>query len=148
PALTELLGARIDAIDGIALEDAYQRLRRYVGGADNHRRLMLIPVLESPGLLAAAGVAREASALTLTGVLADGSRFERRVEAVQRDRAAAIGSQARMIFPARKDSMEGMASFIPPEAEVPLYLRDPGHVFSLSPGPKEGLYVALGQSFD
>jgi hypothetical protein len=31
---------------------------------------------------------------------------------------------------------------------VPQYLRDPAHVFSLSPAPRDGLYVALGQSFD
>jgi hypothetical protein len=119
PALADLLGARIDSIDGVALEDVYQRVRRYVGGADNHRRLMLIPVMESPGLLAAAGVAKETNALTLSGVLANGSRFERRVDAIQRDRAAPVSSQARMIYPAPNDSTEGMTSFIPPDAKVP-----------------------------
>src|SRR4029078_3105969 len=57
PANAELLGARIDTIDGRSIADIYARIRRYQGGTDAHRQRELTPMLESPALLQAAGVA-------------------------------------------------------------------------------------------
>ena len=148
PQLMDLLGARIDRIDGHSIEEAYQALRRYAGGADNHRRTVLIPVFESPALLAAAGLAREGHSLELSGVLADGSAFTRRIEAVDRDRSAPVSSTVRLLFPIEPGSIEGMRSFITRDANVPLYLRDPTHLFSMAGLDRGGLYVGLGYNTD
>ena len=77
----DLLGARIETIEGRAVDSVYARLARYRGGVEAHRRLMLIPVLESPGLLQAAGLARHPERLSIAGVLADGTPFERTIVA-------------------------------------------------------------------
>src|SRR5689334_4294126 len=86
PRHADLLGARIDTIDGRTPEAIFATLREYEGGPDNLRRLRLIPLLESPGLLQAAGVANARQSLVFAGVKADGTRFERRVEAEERGR--------------------------------------------------------------
>ena len=148
PAQADLLGARIERIDGRTIDEVFAVIGKYVGGTPNHRRLMLIPMLESPGLLAAAGVAREAHSLELSGVLADGSPFRKRIEAVDRDRSAPVSNTARLLFPAEAGSIEGMASFLPREANLPLYLRDPMHLFSLGDLDHGGLYVGLGFNAD
>jgi hypothetical protein len=103
-AHTDLLGARIDAIDGISLEQVYRAIRRYNGGTEQWRRLALTPMLESPGLLNAAGVARDGDALTLSGVLSNGARFERRIEGEERGPAAPISATSRLIYPAAPDA--------------------------------------------
>ena len=55
PAARDFLGARIDTIDGRRIDDVYTALRPYLGGLEARRRLQLIPMLESPALLQAAG---------------------------------------------------------------------------------------------
>ena len=144
----DLLGARIDAIDGRTVEEVYQGVRRYAGGADNRRRLRLIPMLESPALLAAAGLAREPGALTLSGVRLDGTRFERRIVAEARDRSAPVSSTTRLLFPAAPKGIENLTSLIAPDAQVPVYLREPLRLFTMAPLLGEGLYIAIGFNND
>jgi hypothetical protein len=144
----DLLGARIEAIDGRAVEDVYGGIRRYSGGAENWRRLRLIPMLESPALLAAAGFAREPGALTLAGVRLDGSRFERRIAAQARDRSAPVSSTARLLFPSDPKGIEGFTSLIAPGAEVPVYLREPRKLFTIAAVESNGLYIGIGFNRD
>ncbi|HZZ93168.1 MAG TPA: hypothetical protein VFE23_11440 [Usitatibacter sp.] len=140
----DLLGARIDAIDGHAVEDIFQGLRRYEGGTEMHRRLRLLPLFESPRFLRAAGIGREDHALTLSGALANGERFERRVEAQDRDRSAPVSSSSRLLFASDPDGPEQLASLYTLDSKVPVYLRDRLHLFMSYELPENGLYVALG----
>jgi len=148
PAQADLLGARIDAIDGRTLAQVHASIRRYVGGPDNYRRLRLTPMLESPGLLNAAGVANEKAALTISGVKADGTPFERRIEAQMRDRSAPVSSTPRVVFPVETPNAEGLRSFLDDGARLPLWLRDRKHLFTMSGLDNGGLYVALGFNND
>ena len=136
----DLLGARIDAIDGQDIESIYRALRRFRGGTEPHRRLHLLPILESPALLEAAGIARERSALTLRGLLADGTPFERRVEAEERGRAAPISSTIRLLFPRRGGAM---ASFLSAESDLPAWLRLSSSLFTTAELPGRGLHIGL-----
>lgn len=94
-AHADLLGARIEEIDGRTLADVYRVIRRFAGGVEARRWRQLVPMLESPALLEAAGVASERGALVLSGALATGERFERRIEAEERGRSAPASGTAR-----------------------------------------------------
>lgn len=144
--VADLLGARIDMIDGKRIGDIYAVIRRYHGGTEARRRVRLIPMLESPALLQAAGIAKERDALTVTGVLANGTPFVRRIEAEQRDRSAWVSSTARTLFPAAPGA--GMVSLLKPGTGVPVYLQNPTKLFATAPLPAGGLYIGLGYNMD
>ncbi|MBS0295337.1 MAG: hypothetical protein JSR45_03435 [Proteobacteria bacterium] len=145
---SDLIGARIDAIDGRPVEQVYQALRRYTGGADNFRRWRTTPLFESPAMLQAAGVAHETHALTLKGVLADGRPFERRVEAEDRGPSAPISNTSRLLFPATPDDPTHMTSLLKAGPELPASLQDSKHLFAMAPLDHGGLYIALGFNRD
>ncbi len=81
-AAADLAGARVEAIDGLAPPDLYQRLAPLAGGVESQRKLSLGLVLESPQLLFAAKVARQADRLTLRVRMPDGAIVERTVQAM------------------------------------------------------------------
>jgi hypothetical protein len=142
-----LLGARIEAIDSHSVEAIFRSIRRYRGGTEPFRRRQLIPMLESPALLHAAGVAADRNALTLAGVLADGRRFERRVNAEQRDASAWVSATSRLIFPDRLEKV-GMASFMHESAAAPISWHGADHVFWSERMPRNGFYVRLDHNDD
>lgn len=146
PAFTDLLGARVDAIDGRGVGDIYGVIRRYHGGVEAYRRRALIPMLESPALLQAGGVAHERNALTLTGVLANGEPFARRIEAEERDRSAWVSSTSRLLFPANPDGP--MRSLLTEASPLPVYLHRRTKLFSAEPLPQGGYYIGLSFNGD
>jgi hypothetical protein len=146
PANADLIGARIDRIDGKDIAAIYGVIRRYQGGTESRRRVALLPVLESPALLRAAGIAAEREALTISGVLIDGSPFKRRVTAEPRDRAAWVSSTSRTLFPA--PSGVDMKGFLQTGDVLPASLRNQRKLFTLEPLEQGGLYVGIGANND
>lgn len=146
PALADLLGARIDMIDGRSVTTIRAGLMRYSGGTDAHRQRMQAALLESPAMLQAAGLATSRDALTLRGVLASGATFERRVDAEERDRSAWVSSSQRLLFPTWEDApMTGVMRDGDP---LPIYLRHRSQLFSLESTPENGLYIGLSHNGD
>lgn len=80
--LWDLAGARIEAIDGLPVEVVYERLARYAGGVESQRKLALSLLLESPGLLHAAGLAELPDRLTLDLKLPGNRMVHRTIRAV------------------------------------------------------------------
>jgi hypothetical protein len=146
PELADLLGARIDTIDGRSVTDIRAAARRYAGGTEAHRQRLLTAMLESPALLQAAGLASARDALTLSGVLLDGHRFERRIAAEERGRAAWVSSSQRLLFPVSGGAP--MQSLINRGDDLPVYLRHSSNLFSLEALPERGLYVGLAHNGD
>lgn len=146
PALSDLLGARIDAIDGRSIAQIHAATRRYAGGTDAHRQRMLTAMLESPALLQAAGLATARDRLTLRGTLANGAPFERTIQAEERDRSAWVSSSQRLLFPVWEGAP--MVSFITDGGALPVYLRHRSELFSLEALPEGGLYVGLAHNDD
>ncbi|MGD9980975.1 MAG: hypothetical protein AB7H66_12845 [Hyphomonadaceae bacterium] len=146
PELTDLLGARIDAIDGRTISAVHAGLRRYSGGTRAHRVRMQSAILESPALLQAAGLANSRDALTLRGVLENGAAFERRIQAQERDRSAWVSSSQRLLFPTWEDApMQGLMR----DSDVlPIYLRHRSNLFSLEEAPERGIYIGLSHNGD
>ncbi len=79
---TDLAGGRIEAIDGLTLVELYQRLAPLAGGVESQRKLSLGLVLESPQLLFAAKVARQADRLSLRVRMPDRTIIARTVQAI------------------------------------------------------------------
>lgn len=146
PAQRDLLGARIDTIDGRGIDDIYRVIRRYQGGTEPYRRARLVPMLESPALLHAAGVADARDALTIRGVLADGAPFERRLEGEERDRSAWVSSTQRTLYP--RGPGGPMISYLADDAELPLYLRSRDVLFATGDLPQGGYYIGLAYNAD
>jgi hypothetical protein len=63
---TDVLGARVYAVDGIPIAEVIRRLRVYRGGPNNLRDYDDVGMLESPQLLHAAGITESESELTLS----------------------------------------------------------------------------------
>jgi CheY-like chemotaxis protein len=142
-----LLGARIDRIDGRSVAEIYRVIRRYRGGAEAFRRMMLIPLLESPAMLEAAGLARERGALTYAGVLADGTPFETRVVAEERDRSAWVSSTSRLLYPDTLDEL-GFYSYIHNGPDLPVYLHSARNLFWTEALPQNGFYIGIAHNAD
>ena len=146
PVHADLLGARIDTIEGRSVADIQRAIRRYAGGTDAHRQRSLVAMLESPALLQAAGLSDSRAELTLTGVLEDGRPFERTIAAEERDRSAWVSSSARLLFPARPNFR--MRSFLADGEELPVYLRRRSELFTLDDLPQRGVYIGLSHNAD
>lgn len=142
----DLLGARIDLIDGKPVAELARALRRYAGGIASRRDRQLLPVLESPGLLHAAGLATGPSALTYSGVTAAGQPFSRRLEAEDRGPAAPVSNTARLLYPAPADAQ--LRSFLPAGANLPLTMTNSSRLFWMSSVGTRGLYVNIGFNND
>lgn len=146
-ANVDLLGARIDSIDGRTIDEVYRTIRIYRGGTEAFRRTQLIPMLESPALLEAAGAANDRMALTLSGVDASGAPFTRRIAAEERDRSAWVSSTSRLLHPDRL-ARRNMQSFLHYNDSLPPHLHAPDQLFwreSLADG---ALYVRLDHNAD
>lgn len=141
PTHADLLGARIDMIGDRSVGEIYRILARYLPGPERRRRLQLLPVLESPALLEAAGLATPADRLRLRGRLANGRRFDRVITAEKRDRAAPISNTARLLFPSA--ATEPMQSLLRPLSDDPIWLRQSSKMFRSGELPGRGYYVAL-----
>lgn len=144
-----LVGARIDSIDGRSIDEIFRALARYQGGLDARRRLLLTPVLESPALLEAAGLARERGALTLAGLSLDGVPFEVRVDAEERDRSAPISNTSRLLYPPVPGTTpEGMTAWLEIPEPLPPSLRDGSRLFTTAPLERGGLYIGITHNHD
>lgn len=144
----DLVGARIDRIDGRTVDELFRALAKYHAGPDARRRQLLTAVLESPALLEAAGLARERRALTISGILLDGTPFERRIEAEERGPAAPIANTCRLLFPpAAGRTPEGMTAWLPLPSP-PISIADGSRLFTSARLPDGALYFALGHNND
>ena len=138
-AHADLLGARIDFIEGHPIRQVFSTLRSYAGGISARRDRYVLPVLESPGLLKAASLANEPHALTYSGITATGQPFQTRVEAEDRGPAAPVMNSARLLYPAGPNAT--LRSFASDGAARPLYLTHDSELFWMQPLGRNGLYV-------
>jgi hypothetical protein len=151
PDRVRLLGARIDAIDGRPTEQVFAEAKRFVGGTDAHRRMLLTRFMRSPELLHAAGLAREPTALTLTGVRIDGASFEETVagEEIAAD-APFVPNVSRLLYPTTAENSKrfGWVSLLKPDQQLPLYLRNSGKLFVTAPLENNGFYISVTHNAD
>jgi hypothetical protein len=142
PACTGLLGARVLALDGHAVDEVAERMYPYFGGPRNHyEQFAAVFFLESPALLHAAGLAEAPDRLELRAQLQDGSERTLTLAADPADADAPRVYSDRYLSPQR---IEGEAAdwtpLLPPDAALPLFLRDYDTPFRTENLPQPGLY--------
>ena len=123
PALRELAGARLVAIDGVPAEAVVRRITPYAHGSNGMTERWLLPfLLARPEVLHAGGITRDPLAATLRFALTNGTHVERR------------------LLPAERESLKGLNPFRfgpagdwvdarPAGAPLPLYLRHPDRAY-------------------
>ena len=139
PGYEELIGARVESIEGRALEELRAAWARYAPGREGFRDQTLPVLLETPVLLHAAGIARDSTRVSLR--LGDG-------------RDVSVGTAEGWPAP------EGMWRYLPQSRLIelavagrvggePLYLGDPGATFRMIPLPAhDAVYVQFRANID
>lgn len=138
-----LLGARIDRIDGCRIDDIYRVIRRYRGGSEALRRNSLVPMLEAPGLLQAAGVTEAKDSLVVAGVLAGGAPFERRLTAETSMPSILWPTMGRLLFPGQ---LKGVATVLQGRDDLPLSLQQHDRAYWSHTLAPSGFYVRMLQN--
>jgi hypothetical protein len=142
------LGMRVDAIDGIAIAEVFQRLSIYGGGPANHRNHENIGLLESPQLLHAAGISQSEHQVTLTISNADHAR-DILLSALPPNPTEPEVNRLRYLAKYRlsDESSEWQSAF--PNQPVPLWLQDPDRAFRIAPVPAlAAVYLQLKTNTD
>lgn len=121
-----LLGARITAIDGNDLEELELQLMEFHGGnRAGFRRFAAMPLMLSPALLHAIGLARRADELSLSLVRPDGTTFQATVAAERNPTHRGSPPAWRLLVaaPLRVEGDDWLA-VRDRDAQLPLYFRD------------------------
>jgi hypothetical protein len=142
PEHEDLLGARIERIEGLRPSELAERLRPYCGGTAAYLRWNRTWVIESAGLLHALGIARSPDRLRLTLVLVDGRRVERSVSFVPRSEVP-LAPPPRLWSARPTDAEQGRGwHSVHFDLGEPLYLQQPDEPFRMLPMPEaQALYV-------
>jgi hypothetical protein len=130
---SDLAGARIEAIDGVTPDALYQRLRRFAGGVDSQRKIVLGTVLESPPLLRAAGVPGADDRIVLRAVLRDGRRVERTVIAVPGVSIPGGFGFERLLAPDPIDPSDATWTTALARTAAPIALREGNALYRMEP---------------
>ena len=134
PGYQELLGARVESIEGSSPQAMLAILDAYAPGTDEHARVISGYFLERPELLAAIEAAAEEDRLIITFTLPDGESLTRSL-AGQAGPSTALADDALRVL----DDVEPM----------PLYLRDPGQSAFISWLPElDAVYVRINRNYD
>lgn len=144
----QLLGARVDEIDGEPIEKLYQRLSKYIGGVDAFRRSRTVLLMESPELLNAAGIAQSSGSLTLTGALANGAPLNLRVDAVDASGEVPMPTRHLLFAASEEAEKQGWHSLKSRDAEGPISFKGALHIFKSSILPARGFYIGLFSNTD
>jgi len=137
--LSELVGKRVDRVEGMRLAELRRHWARYQSGSEGWRDVFLPYFLESPEVLHAAGIAERSDRVSLT--LGDG-----RVIIVE------VGTQL--------DPLTGMSAVIPPPRAMtlvrmgfapatPIYLQEPDKIVRRIDLPDHGaVYIQYRANMD
>jgi hypothetical protein len=148
-AHSDLVGARVIGIDGHPPESIFRRLRLYWGGPDTSRRWNLEFVVESAGLLHAAGLAQRADRLTFDLRLLDGRRANRILFFEPKTALPPGQYPSRVWSPALwpEEERKGWRAVNPPQS--PLYLQDAERLFRVVPVPElDAIFLQMRTHFD
>lgn len=128
---SDLLGARLIAVDGKPIERIVSILRSFTGGTVAHRDERAADVLASPQQLHAVGLSRSADAVRYTFIAFGGQKVSR-------------------IFSVRSSSEEAAAwRGLPDPVHAPWALQEPEKPFRYRDAPEiDGVVVQLRKTFD
>jgi len=126
----DLVGARVTAIDGTPIDEAFRRLDALAGGPENYRRWNVGAFLERAELLHALGLARAPDRYALSLILPDGTAATREVAMIPRADAPHGTEPGRLLSgaPYGNEAELGWRGITGAPNE-PMYLQDPDRLF-------------------
>jgi hypothetical protein len=142
PACRSLLGAKVTAIDGVAVDAVADRMFEYSGGPRNHYdQFISVFFLESPALLHAAGLSSLSDRLSLHVKLPDGSAQDEILIADPPDANGPHVYSDSYLSPQRIDGEgEDWTALLTPGTKLPVFLRDYGNPFQSINWADRGVY--------
>jgi hypothetical protein len=143
PDHVDLLGARVQSIEGLTVDQLLFRLRRICGEPDAYARWNVNWAIANGGLLHALELAQSFDRLQFAFALPDGRRIERTIKFVKRaDVPRGVGPvRLWSAEPSFGESGKGWRAAIKVEDE-PLYLQEADEFFRMSPLPDlDALYI-------
>ncbi|QBB72213.1 hypothetical protein ELE36_18595 [Pseudolysobacter antarcticus] len=148
PACAQLLGAKVVAIDGHAINEVADRMFEFFGGPRNHYdQFAAVFFLESPELLQAAGIASAADRVSLRVVAPDGSEYEATIVAEPPDADAPHAESNQYLSPQRiENEPADWAALLPTDAQLPIFLRDYATPFRSEYWADKGVYYVQFRS--
>lgn len=162
PEHADLLGARIEAINGQTPEALVAALAPYTGGPPSFRREAATSILLSPAALAAAGFGENDDRASLTMTLATGEEITRELVAEAEPASGPASSDPdlqglrRRHWPQRNLSpvpspvdVGAWQSLLDPRGPLPLYLRQPDVAYWSEEIPElDAIYVQINVVID
>ena len=143
PEFKELLGAKVERIEELSVNDLPARLRKLSGGPDRYVLWNTVWIIENAGLLHAFGVARAPDKLRLNLLLRDGRRVEREIAFVPQStlppRLGPVRLWSGELTAAEQEYHWSAAIRV---ADQPFYLRRGDDFFRMERMPEiDGVYV-------
>jgi hypothetical protein len=124
-----LLGARIEAVNGTAIGDLTTTLKEFHGGSqDFFRHYSAAPLMLSAPLMHAIGLSESPEELILTVTTLSGEKQEVTVP-LDRTSSSIRDWPWRYLNPAPIENENGWATLLETDTALPLYLRQPDEVF-------------------
>lgn len=149
PDFANLLGAKVERIEGLAPADLLARLESVSGGIETYRRWNAGWIIEN-GYLHALGLARSNEKLRLTLRLRDGRRMVRTVDFQPRDSLPSGVHAPRLwsALPYPDEVAHGWRAATEPTRD-PLYLQEPEELYRMTRiNPIDALYVQFRANDD
>jgi hypothetical protein len=142
PACRSLLGAKVTAVDGIAVDTVVDRMFEYSGGPRNHYdQFISVFFLESPALLHAAGLASLSDRLNLHVTLPDGLVQDETMIADPPDANEPHVYSDSYLSPQRIDGeAKDWTALLTLDTKLPVFLRDYGNPFQSIYWADSGVY--------
>jgi hypothetical protein len=130
----DLLGGRVDSIDGQSIEQVLPQLETLRGGIDGFRRQNAAQFMVVQDLLYGLGIASDPKASTWTVTLADGREVTRRLEAYPLRKGQGLPEGDRWLSPEPVEETEtDWIALRPQSADLPQTWKDFGNPFRLFP---------------
>jgi hypothetical protein len=134
PAYRDMLGGRLDSIDGQAVDQVLPQLETLRGGGAGFRRQNAAQFIVVQDLLYGLGIATDPKASTWTVTLPDGRVVTHRLEAYALRKDHGLPESDRWLFPEPvKDAETDWVALQPQSGELPETWRDFGNPFRLFP---------------
>lgn len=147
PAYRDLLGGRLQSIDGQPIDRIVAQLKTLRGGVEGFRQENAAIQILVQNLLYGLGIAADPKASTWTVVLPDGQTVTRQLDAYPMQQGGRLPAGRRWLSPEPTSGIEqGWEAYRPQSAALPATWRDLDTRFSVSPAQGSCAQVVRVQS--
>lgn len=123
PEFADVVGVEVQSIEGVSTQDIFAALFKYQGGTAQFRKFRLLSLIETVGMLHAAGLAQRADRLTMS-FAKDGRKLERTLPFILGRPMSPQDLVHELWSPVAEGWMHAIGA-----SDLPLYLQQPEEPF-------------------